>query len=69
MGEVRVEKQGYYKRRGEGATTLREPDGALSLILDGEDQNETTFPHQPRVPENVERYHTTPHHTSLNHIY
>lgn len=53
--EVRKEKQLYYKRRGEGATSLRQVDGALSLILDGEDQNETTFPHQPRVPENVER--------------
>lgn len=53
--EVRVEKQLYYQRRGMGATTLRDPNGCLSIILDGEDQNETTFPHQPRVPENVEK--------------
>jgi hypothetical protein len=53
--EVRVEKQLHYERRGEGSTSLRDADGCLSLILDGEDQNETTFPHQPRVPENVEK--------------
>ena len=52
--EVRVEKQGYYTRRLEGKETMREDHGVLSLILDGEDQGEHQYPHQPRPPEWLE---------------
>ena len=54
--EVRVEKQLYYKRRQEGRETMRqEHDGVLSVILDGEDQGEHQYPHQPRPPEWLEK--------------
>ena len=54
--EVRVEKQNYYQRRAEGADTMRERhDGALSIIMDGEDKSSHRYPHQPRAREDLEK--------------
>ena len=54
--EVRVEKQLYYQRRAEGRETMRqEHDGALSLIMDGEDKSSHRYPHQPRAREDLEK--------------
>jgi hypothetical protein len=54
--EVRVEKQGYYARRAEAKETMRnDHSGSLSMIMDGEDKSSHQYPHQPRVPEDLEK--------------
>ena len=56
VNEVRVEKQLYYERRAEGRETMRQAhDGALSLIMDGEDKSSHRYPHQPRQREDLEK--------------
>jgi hypothetical protein len=56
MHEVKAEKQAYYRRREEAKATMRQEfGGCLSIIMDGEDQGETQFPHQPRTPDSIEK--------------